>query len=68
MNKYLIYTAQGWTEDPNGNEVDNCQILGRAEGYDKDEALDNFLKNNPWVENDGYDDFMLVQLHDSEWV
>ncbi len=48
MNKYLIYTGQGWTEDPNGERVENCQILGRAEGENEDDALDSFLKNNPW--------------------
>ncbi len=68
MNKYLIYTGQGWTEDPNGERVENCQILGRAEGENEDDALDSFLKNNPWVEESGFDEFDLAQLHDTEWV
>ncbi len=70
MNKYFIYTTEGYCEDPNGNEISNCQCLGRVLAVDEDEAVEFFLRDNPWVLEDGYnpDEFCIAQLHDSEEI
>lgn len=70
MNKYIIYTTEGYCEDPNGNEVCNSQLLGRVMATDEDEAVENFLKDNSWVLEDGYspDEFCIAQLHDDEKI
>lgn len=70
MNKYIIYTPEGWTESPNGDEIENCQMLGRAMGNDEDEAIENLLKDNEWISESGYDSdmFIVAQLHESESV
>ena len=32
MSEYIFYTTEGFTQAPNGNNVENCQVLGRAFG------------------------------------
>lgn len=54
MTRYLCYTPEGYTEGPNGEECDNCQMLGYADGSNSDEAIENFWKDNPWVEVAGF--------------
>lgn len=68
MNKYLIYTEQGYTESPNGSPVENYQLLGRIKAKNKQEAEETFLKNNPWVTEEGFTELSFVQLHESEWT
>lgn len=70
MNKYLIYTTQGYCEDPIGNEIDNCQVLGRIEATDRKEAIDKFLKDHEWVQRSRYSPYYMsaVQLHNDEVI
>ncbi|MBQ8051580.1 MAG: hypothetical protein IJ197_08430 [Bacteroidaceae bacterium] len=50
MNKYIIYTTEGHTTAPNEVvEVENCQVLGCANGKNKQEAVKNLLENNLWI-------------------
>lgn len=55
MAEYIFYTAEGYTQAPNGNDIENCQLLGRAYGDNTNQALDNLLKENPWIIEHGYD-------------
>ena len=54
MAEYIFYTTEGYTQAPDGEDIENCQLLGRACGKDKSEALDNLLKDNPWIVERGY--------------
>lgn len=54
MNEYIIYTTEGFTQDPNGNDIENCQLLGEACGNNPDEAKDYLLKYNPWITEAGF--------------
>lgn len=60
MSEYLFYTTEGFTQDPNGNDVENCQVLGRTFGRNEDEAKCNLLKENPWIEKAGFDATALI--------
>jgi hypothetical protein len=64
MNEYLIYTFGGSCQDPNGDDIDNCQVLGRVKGKDEVEAIENLILENPWIIDSGYErkDFMIVQI------
>lgn len=64
MNEYLIYTLGGFCQAPNGDSIDNCQVLGRAKGKDEVEAIENLLLENPWIIDSGYErkDFMIIQI------
>lgn len=70
MKKYIICTEQGYCESPEGDIVENCQVLGRTSGATEYEAVETFLKQNDWVISMGYkpEDFIIIRLHDSESV
>lgn len=55
MAEYIFYTAEGFTQDPKGDEVENCQLIGRAFGENENEAKNNLLKENPWIDEHGFD-------------
>lgn len=55
MKEYIFYTTEGYTISPNDENVDNCQVLGRAKGNDVEEAQQNLLKENPRIEQYGFD-------------
>ena len=55
MNSYLIYTTEGFTESPENIEVENCQLLGRINAENKEQARTLLRKENPWVEEIGFD-------------
>lgn len=67
MNEYLIYTTDGFCQDPYLNDIENCQVLGRAKGKDKAEAIDNLLSENQWIIDSGYErkNFVIVQIVNS---
>lgn len=53
MTEYIFYTTEGFTQAPDGNDIENCQLLGRAYGKGKHDALSNLLKENPWIKERG---------------
>ena len=64
MADFIFYTTEGFTQDPNGNDIENCQMLGIAKGKDKVEAKDNLIKENPWIAEAGFSrsGFIVKQL------
>lgn len=61
MSEYIFYTTEGFTQDPKGDNVENCQVIGRALGNSEEEAKNNLLKENPWIEEaHGFDKEMLI--------
>ena len=65
MNEYIFYTTEGYTYAPNENyEVENCQVLGMAQGETSFIALNNLLKENKWIEEAGFapDEFLVKQV------
>lgn len=70
MNKYLLYTDEGYCQAPDGHEIDNCQYLGRVAARDEDEAIDKFFNEHPWVSESGYSKaaVIVVQLHGGEAI
>jgi hypothetical protein len=50
MKKYIFITPEGETYSPNGNEVENMQVIGTVESVsNEDEALKKLLQENPWI-------------------
>ena len=49
MKKYIFFTCDGSTMDPDGNDTENCQILGWAEGSDEQEAFLTFKNEYKFV-------------------
>ena len=60
MAEYIFYTTEGFAQAPNGDDVENCQLVGRAFGNDENEAKNNLLKENPWIEEYDFDKEMFI--------
>lgn len=55
MIEYIFYTTEGFTRAPDGDDIENCQLLGHAYGKDKHDALSNLLNENPWIKERGFE-------------
>lgn len=60
MTEYIFYTTEGFTKAPDGEDIENCQLLGRAYGIDKHDALSNLLKENPWIKERGFEPYEVI--------
>lgn len=60
MTEYIFYTTEGFTQAPDGENIENCQLLGRAYGNDKHDALSYLLKESPWIEQRGFDPYEAI--------
>jgi hypothetical protein len=50
MKKYIFITPEGSTFSPNGNEIENMQVIGIVEDIsDKNEAYKKLLLENDWI-------------------
>lgn len=54
MSHYLFYTSEGYTQAPDNQKIENCQVLGCAHGDNAEDALQNLLAENPWIEKHQY--------------
>ncbi len=50
MKKFIFITSEGETIAPNGNEVENLQVIGIVENVEtEDEGLKKLLQENAWI-------------------
>ena len=50
MKKFIFITSEGETIAPNGNEVENLQVIGIVKNVEtEDEALKKLLQENAWI-------------------
>lgn len=50
MKKYIFITPEGTASSPNGNEVENLQVIGIVENVDNEnEALKKLVLENEWI-------------------
>lgn len=50
MKKYIFITPEGTTFSPNGNEVENMQVIGVVEDVsNENEAYKKLLIENEWI-------------------
>jgi hypothetical protein len=45
MKKYIFYSTDGFTQDNNLNDVENCQVLGWEAGNTPTEAWEKLRKS-----------------------
>jgi len=62
MRKYIFLTDEGCTYEPDECEVENLQVLGIAEGTNEEGALDNLLRENPWIEGTSFRSAMCIEI------
>ena len=50
MKKYIFITPEGNTSSPNGDEIENMQVIGIVEEVtNENEALKKLLLENEWI-------------------
>jgi len=50
MKRFIFITAEGTTFSPNGDEVENMQVIGMVENaLNENEALKKLLIENEWI-------------------
>ena len=50
MKKYIFITPEGSTSSPNGNDIENMQVIGIVENViSENEALKKLLLENEWI-------------------
>lgn len=50
MKKFIFITTEGSTLSPNGNDVENMQVIGLVEDVsNQEEALIKLLIENDWI-------------------
>ncbi|MDH4227254.1 MAG: hypothetical protein OEV59_05825 [Deltaproteobacteria bacterium] len=59
MKSFIFTTAEGYTFSPNSKtsapDIENCQVLGFAEGASAEDAFDNLIKENSYLTQVGFD-------------
>ncbi len=51
-----MFCTDGFTQYKNGVDVENCQLLGCAEGKDFYEAVKKFKQENAWITKYRFED------------
>ena len=62
MARFIFYTTEGTTEAPDGEDIENCQMLGYADGKTLNEALESLLRENTWIKECGYEDLAACEV------
>ncbi|NHV06282.1 MAG: hypothetical protein HA495_02975 [Thaumarchaeota archaeon] len=63
--RFLFLTFEGVTySSPEETEpdVENLQVLGYAEGKNKEEAFENFLKENKWILETSFSEVICIEV------
>jgi hypothetical protein len=62
MRKFIFLTPEGSTQTPTGDDIENLQVLGTAEGVDEEGAFKSLVKENNFLFNAGYEDVLGMEL------
>lgn len=54
MKRFLVYTAEGYTESPTSEHVENCQVLGEVEANCEMEAIKVLFERKNWITTSGF--------------
>ena len=54
MSTYIFFTDEGYTVAPNNEKLESLQVLGIEDGDTKEDAFANLIKNNEWIEGNGF--------------
>jgi len=62
MKSYIFYTKEGYTQGPENSDIENCQVVGWANGNTPDEAFENFKSENSYLSNHRFSEILCQQL------
>lgn len=66
MKSFIFITTEGLTYQPNSEspepDIENCQVIGFAEGRDFKEAFDNLIAENEYLLETNFDEIVGYEL------
>jgi hypothetical protein len=62
MRHFIFVTNEGFTTTPLDMDIENLQVLGIASGIDEKEAFVTFIRENPHLEDSGFEDTVAMEL------
>lgn len=62
MRNFIFYTSDGFTEDTERQEVDNCQVLGFGKGFNLNAAFLDFKNENSWLQDYNFEEVIAQEI------
>ncbi len=71
MGAYIFITSEGYTYQPGSEavepDIENCQVLGFAEGIDADEAFKTLIEENTYLLETSFNEVVGLELKDDDY-
>ena len=71
MKTYVFITEEGLTYQPNSEstepDIENCQVIGFAEGNSPEEAFNNLIAENGYLLENNFDEIMCFELKHNDY-
>jgi hypothetical protein len=72
MGCYIFITSEGYTFEPGREygegDIENCQVVGFAEGGDEREAFAKLVEENGYLLETNFDELMCLELKDVDYL
>ena len=62
MKTYIFYTNEGYTQEPNNCDTENCQVINWGKGNTPEEAFENLKQENEYLEDVSFNDVICQEL------
>jgi len=66
MNSYIFITTEGYTYQPDSEsaepDIENCQVIGFAEGKNKQKAFESLVQKNNCLLETTFDELICFEL------
>lgn len=62
MKKYLFYTTDGYTQDTEFKDTENCQMLGISMGENIMQAYSNLINANNYILGHNYNNILGYEI------
>lgn len=66
MKSYIFMTMEGYTFQPTSEsvepDIENCQVIGFAQGITEQQAFHNLVKENPLLLETTFDEVICLEL------
>lgn len=71
MKSYIFITIEGYTFQPESEaiepDIENCQVVGFAEGVDAQEAFANLVQENEYLVETTFDEVVCLELRHTDY-
>ena len=62
MKTYIFYSDEGFTQNKDNDAVENCQVIGWANGNSPDKAFNNLINKESYLRTLGFEKILCQEL------